>query len=352
MSDALKVLWLLPVLACIGWSIYNYSKLFKQKEELFLQKRSLFLVFGYTTSLLISMINILFTMTANIWLALEARFVGYGLSMFAIYLYLYFLNVKTWMIYYQYQWTKDALQFKWQMIINTNAILDAENDKTKQKEISWFVRNRNKYGNLQFVYRTFGIIHLLFAIICAISATVFLPKNVMVGVSLLAIITICVVLFYCVIIWKTPPFNDIYYIHAENKLIAPVLIIGLIIYVAFWGIEAYLWYEDEVNNAGDIEIVSNVAQIYLLLLWTVLLYISTTLIINKNVERMGRNVKKPSNANLGLQKNIISNKLEKFDLENVLTNEETIDQFMKYLSREFRYYYLSHFSISIYIVIM
>ena len=330
MAEEVKVLWLLPVLCCIGWSLYNYTKLFGHRDELFIAKRSLFLVFGYTTSLILNMISILFTISANLYADADSpvRLSGYGISMITTYLTLYFLNVKTWLIYFQYQWTFYALQLKWQMIINTNVLLDAVNDSD---QLNWFIRTRHKYGKLKFVYKAFGCIHCIFAIICCLVVSLFIPDSfelAVPGIISLSIITLITVIFYVVIIYKTPPFNDIYYIHTENKTIAPVLIIGLLIYVSLWATEATLYYEN--LNEYISRTLANVAQIELLLMWTVLLYISTIKIIHKNVHREELNIKNIP----AIQKNIISSKLNNFTLENVASNPDTIDQFMKYLSRE------------------
>jgi len=282
------------------------------------------------------MINIAFTTAANIYMP-NIRTVGYGLSMLTTYLTLYFLNVKTWMIYYQYQWTYYALQLKWQMIINTNTMVNP-----MKKDINWFIRHRHgkwPFGKLDFVKKLFGCIHLLFAVVCCLSITVFIPyeKSRTVGIILLIIITLTTLIFYAVIVHKTPPFDDIYSIHRENKVIAPVLLIGLTIYIIFGIVEAYIFERDDNPNEELVMILGNVAQIEILLMWTLLLYISTIVIINNNVDtREDAHKQSIQVINLpNLQKNIISSKLKKVDLGTVLSDKDTIDQFMKYLSREF-----------------
>ena len=329
-----EVCYLLPSLGCIAWSIYNYSQLFRYKGEDFLQKRSTFLVFGYTTSLIISMINIAFTTTANIYMSTSVRTAGYGLSMITTYLTLYFLNVKTWMIYFQYKWTYYALQLKWQMIINTNTMVNPN-----KQDINWFIRHRHgkyAFGKLDFVKKLFGCIHLLFAVICCLSISIFIPSNKTraIGIILLIIPTLTTLIFYAVIIRQTPPFEDIYSIHRENKVIAPVLLIGLTIYIIFGIVEAYVYYGEDNPNEKLGRILANVAQIEILLLWTILLWISTVIIIKANVVVQSKEEVKKVIDLPNLQKNIISSKLKKVDLESVLSDRETIDHFMKYLSRE------------------
>eukprot|EP01084_Bolivina_argentea_P161792 281604_1 len=282
------------------------------------------------------MTNITFTtIGTNIYLNPTIRHTGYGISIILTYITLFFLNVKAWFIFYQYKWTKHALQLKWQMIINPN-ILNID----KKDQINWFILNKNKYGNLQYIYKMFGFVHLLFAIVCCICISFLIPSHILIlriiGIAFFICITLFTLVFYTIIIYFTPPFDDIYFIHRENKILAPILLIGIIIYLNLRVIEEYF---NRINNNSLSNIFSISAQYEMLFVWTILLYISTQLIIKQNnkysISNSNRSNLQIDSATDSYSSVTVSDKLKKqLDLKTALSDENTIDSFMKYLSTE------------------
>ena len=213
----------LPNVILIGWFCRNNIKLYQHRNQDFVQKRGLSLALGFNFAVGLMLIAASLTMTSTLYFRDDTiRTSSMILSVLVTYLLVFFLNVKSWMIYYQYYWTHYALQSKWQQIINYNII-------EEQTKSNWFIKNKSKYGSLSYIYKLFGIIHLLLAIIVSILVYLFITQEEQTELRLFTIflmcsITLTMVVFYGVIVKKTPAFEDIYYIHRENKLIAKILL--------------------------------------------------------------------------------------------------------------------------------
>ena len=63
-----------------------------------------------------------------------------------MWLILFVLLTKNWIIFYKYKWTFFTMKSKWQSLINKKII----HDKNKQ---NWYIKNNKKYGNLCYIYK-------------------------------------------------------------------------------------------------------------------------------------------------------------------------------------------------------
>ena len=133
----------------------------------------------------------------------------------------FYLNVKSWMIYFHYYWSIGTLQLEWQQCINRNFV-------RKENTRNWFLRNKSRFGQLTDIYKLFGCIHISFGIICGVSLSLsqFVESKTLSSIclALATIITLPLIVFYAIITAKTPSVKDTFYIHRENKLSARILI--------------------------------------------------------------------------------------------------------------------------------
>ena len=313
----IEALVFLPNLILIVWFCRNNIKLYQHRNQDFVQKRDLSLALGFNFAVGLMLIAATLTMTSTLYFRDDSiRTSAMIVSVLVTYLLVFFLNVKSWMIFYQYYWIHYALQSKWQQIINYSII-------EEQTQSNWFIKNKSKYGLLSYVYRLFGIIHLILATIVSILVYLFITQEEQTELRLFTIflmcsITVAVVVFYGVIVKKTQSFKDIYYIHRENKLIAKILIIGHIILLLFSGTLNYAFEDhpsDRVNRISE-----TFAAYPMLFMWFAINYLSTIVVIKHN-----QDTEDCHNDN---------DEHSKLELIEVVTNEDRINTFMRYLSTE------------------
>ena len=121
---------------------------------MFIQKRSTTLALGFVCTLLYGMATLTYTIIAQLYCDGPALRIAQISAATAFFLLLFYLNTRSWMIYYQYYWNYYALQLDWQQIINSNFV-------EEQHRNNWFIKNKHKYGNLRFVIKLFGTIHFI-----------------------------------------------------------------------------------------------------------------------------------------------------------------------------------------------
>eukprot|EP01084_Bolivina_argentea_P095924 172429_1 len=98
--------------------IYGNLKLYYYRTETFLQKRSLFAVFGLNISLLFAILShmgIIYAQTERNKDYFAYAISSYFASWFSIWT---FLNTKNFLIFFKDKWTFYTLQLKWHKIIN------------------------------------------------------------------------------------------------------------------------------------------------------------------------------------------------------------------------------------------
>eukprot|EP01084_Bolivina_argentea_P196077 336199_1 len=319
------LLCIAPHVTMIPISIYYTIKLYSYRKDIWMQKRSSSLTISFNIALILCMISNVFAVIATLYFNSSYRFFVFIISTSTMFNALYFLNVTNWMSWYKYYWIYYTLQVEWQNIINP----------TNNGNSNWFIKNNNHYGKLSFILKLFGIIHFIAALIFAISlyVTMVVIKSynwrlTLSVVIVLVFIFLAFVIFYVIIRWKTPFFNDTMYVYWESKMYSKILLIGTIFYLLFSVIAAYITSKGEQFR----KIASTITWIELFIIWFSLNYISTVIIPFKN-KRLSTHRKIPGTASshsLELTQSIDENELNK-----VLLQDKSINLFMKYLSREF-----------------
>lgn len=320
---AAESLLFLPSAICITWMIYNNIAVYQHRESEFIQKRGISLVLGFNFAIGMELIVSTLTMIGSLYLFQTLPILEMIITLcraIVVYFCIFFLNVKAWMIYYQYYWTYYTLQLKWQQLINPNFV-DEENKH------NWYIKNKSKYGQLSYIYKLFAIPHCLITIINASIICYYelvhvdtLPFLMLVGFMI--ILTLFLVVFYGVIVKKTPSFDDIYYIHRENILLSRILILGFILIFIVSGVSSYIvevvynWDPKLMRLSGAL---NNYPSMFM---WFGISYLSTSVIIHKNkTQKLPR-----------MESN--SNNLRE-ELNAILRDELQINKFIEYLSREY-----------------
>eukprot|EP01083_Nonionella_stella_P030824 84432_1 len=225
---------LVPSIICIPLSIYSNLKLFKYRNEMLVQKRCSFVVFGLNASIICMMITLLHYGIASISaIPTDHLFTpNYAIILCLVSwcILLFFLNVGSFYIYYQHKYLYYMVQLDWQRIINTHIVQLHETMHTT----NWYIQNHSKYGNLSYISKLFGCYHLICCILA--NAALFTPQ--IGGIISLSMFT-PLILFYAVILHKTPSFEhyeDIFFIHWEHKhharLISILILLQFIVAIA------------------------------------------------------------------------------------------------------------------------
>ena len=328
--------YILPLL-CIILSIYSTIKLLEYKGCMFMQKRSIFIAFGLNISLIIAIIAVVTLDIAIMYNTNQTLFILATIFFFSsFWSVLFFLNTKNWMIHYKYFWTYYTLQLQWQQIINPKI------SETIRKN-NWYIHNNQKYGNLSFISKLFTIFHVIGCSLCIIAMYLGLFSHsqvqIIITISLYSISLIPAMVFYAVIVCKTPSFNDTFHLHWEVKQHRNILIIAMITFAVCIFISIMT---GEPKQIGSIIAVSMLSITYYSMC-----YVSTTMIIKKN-----KHMSKHDNSRtLSLARTLSSlsnqhssnreeKKKKRVLLDHVFMNKKTLNLFMIHLSKELSFFYL------------
>ena len=223
----------------------------------------------------------------------------------------FYLNLRNWLIYYQYKWNLSCIQTKWQSLINPKL----------KDEPNWFIDNHRKYGNKKYMFRLLGSIHLFFAVfggICTYFRLVTDSKIFMMGYVCIIIPTV----FYSIMVCKTPSFDDYYYIHWESKMHAKILVILLVTIVI----------GNIIGGLTHVNVYVMISSPIICLVFFGLNYVSSFALISKNM--------KENDANE--LSNVIAASSE-ITLDQILTKKKAMDAFVDHL-------FIEYVSIFIYII--
>ena len=185
---------------------------------------------------------------------------------------LFFLNTKNWMIYYKYFWTYYTLQLKWQQIINPNI-------SEELKKTNWYIRNIKTCGNLSYIFKLFGIIHIIGCCMCMAAMYIGLLSMhesifiLTVTIVLYSCSLVPAILFYTIIVCKTPSFDDAFYLHWECKVHRNILIMFIVSFIVIIIV---------IGCTQSNNIVSPIAVTSMTIVFYLMSYVSTTMIIKKN----------------------------------------------------------------------
>eukprot|EP01084_Bolivina_argentea_P165980 288275_1 len=311
-------------------SIYGNIKLFKLREQIFLQKRNISIVFGLNATFIITLTSV----SVNQFIAnhsnISVQIFSATLSVTCIWVFLYFINVKNWIIYYKYKWTHFTLQFKWQQLINN----------TDNSDDNWYIKNNYKYGNTLYICKLFGLLHAIGLIITIICTPFYkMGKGNIFAFSLFSMFISA--LLYLIIVLKTPNFDDTFFIHWENKMqckLSSLLICGLV-------------FSSIIGVVTKDRLLANLIAAFITTSTLFALnYVSTFAIWFKNkhmIVNIDTALKSHDNqygieavANFSVMsiENVADKKYKKnnnISVDMILTNDKAIHLFMIYLSKEY-----------------
>eukprot|EP01084_Bolivina_argentea_P156145 272111_1 len=308
-------LYFIPSLICIPIAIYHNFQLNKEKDQMYMYKRQKSIVFGLNTTTILAMCDCVILRISRLSSQnMSPMQVSIMLFLVLWFIFIFVQNVKNWMIYYKYKWTYYTLEYKWQQIINTNIA-------QKYNQTNWYIRNNMKYGKLSYIYKLFALFHLIAFFSCATG--MFLRTNsnstyspLFIGSFLLSMISLLFpIIFFAIIVFNTRNFNDTFFIHWENKIRAKILILLILSFIA-----------TVIITSNDAYIGTGIANVAVVPILFALNYVSTIMIIKKNA----------SNSNIK-STNRNKNKKERKDsvqLEQILSNEQSLHMFMIHLSKE------------------
>ena len=279
---------------CLPISIIGNIKLYQHRNHSFMRKKSKFIVFGLNCSFIFlqiyaPLIPITLCLSLPSWVGMLFLFLFFS----SWWLLLFFLNVRGWILYFNYKWTMAVVQRHWMKIVRSDRTSDdliIETDRERQRQNdyqnqdrnqernqrldlqhydisngsngssipsihsihslrashSWFINNKQRMGNIKFVAPIFGVLHLFGFCLCFVGVVfnigLILFDNIHdVGThkhrdiasqegirsitgSILMVSSLAVPLvFYALIVCKTPIFRDIYHMHWESKVQTQIL---------------------------------------------------------------------------------------------------------------------------------
>eukprot|EP01084_Bolivina_argentea_P313896 543648_1 len=293
-------------------AIYHNKKLYERRHEMFVQKRSLNILFCMNGWVIFTIISIAIAEFASFHSPNGSiiQIISFNTYLVSWWLILYFLISKNWLLFYKYHWTYYTLNSEWQTIINTTATL----------KTNWFIKNNYKYGNIKYISKLFGAL-CTFGVFTGLLSELeylFVYQNATNNVVYVSIVCLSItispaIIFYLVLVAKTPFISDPFFIHYESSMHAKLILTMAITFLIMELIAVFVNYSNALL----------IADIILELLLFLMNYTSTVLIISKIDQNSNIDNDTNTKTDLGMT------------LEDVLQNELTIHSFMIHLSEEY-----------------
>lgn len=313
--------YIFTISLCLYANIWLISQIRTGKISLFAHKRSMFLILGLNLSLFYAIIALLFahigiyyvdnTTVEHVYSSVSILFFLSGL-----WIILYFLNVRNWLIFWNYQHAYSALQLHWQQLINKNV--------NKDNETNCFIRNNHKYGQLLHVAKLSGM-YASFGWFIFFISTVF-PSINHVTLPIGFILLILFIIFYMVITCKTPYQSDTFYIHYESRIHSRLLlVIGLGLATMVMTIEFLPALSDGTTDQDDEILIYIFVGSFLNVMNVVFCamnLVSVRIIDRSNKQRVTVIHKSKGNK-------------DTYNLQLILTNKKAINLFMIHLGKEY-----------------
>ena len=301
----------------ISISIYWIIKQCANNQRMYIKKRALSLYHSLNFSLLFAMIAMMIMLIGFARFPITPQIIVANIGCFSCYYFFYMLLVKNWMIYYKYQWTYYTMQYKWSHIINsTSASTESDNN--------WYIVNNNKYGNLYYIYKLFGIIFFIFYIIGggATSFAIYTKFDIIVCAIVAAItmpIFAAIGIFYFYLVKNTPYIDDAYKIHWESRTHAKLLLLWA--FCCTLTNASYLIFQD-IHAFPVFGTLMNVTLF-------MMIFVSTAYLAK---------IQRDINTNTELVNPMRNNSVkvsDQINIDNMLSNEAMIHAFMVHLSTEY-----------------
>lgn len=312
-GSAIEGITFLPYLLTIPLSIYGIIWFrFKTKDEIYATKRSLFLSYGLKISLSFGILmtfcahGTVFYISDDFTTALVSTVIL--LYLFSWYLILYFLIIKSWLLYYKYKFSFYTLQLEWQQLINSNII------QTSQKT-NWYIHNNHKYGNLKYMTKRGAFVAFLGYIWFILY---FINTEVPAVLAIGFFCTLLFIIFYIIILCKTPYKKDTYFFHWESRMHSRLLSLCFLMMVIMAMTFAI------VPNPPYPYIFVGSIHIFISSVFCCMILVSTFCVVRKNtVIPVLRHTKSTDNN------------YKRYTVELLLSNKKSANAFMKYLAKEF-----------------
>eukprot|EP01084_Bolivina_argentea_P007966 14909_1 len=328
-----EALSLIPYVFVIPLTIYWNTILWKHRSAMFVQKRSVFILFGMNMSLLVviitsvnSQIGIMYNL--GIFLSRTLPMIIAWTAM------LFFLITKNWLIYWRFYWQYYTLQLSWQRLINSKVINNPQHNNK-------FVKYNHKYGRIAFTAQVCGTV----ALFCAVMNILFYALSEYGYVTLGRVFAtfamlsmLFLVILYVIIVCKTPVFQDTFFIHWESKIIAKILLSTMLITLAL--VTTVLLVQ--VHEKSYLYLAIFLFPILAISL-CIMSYVSTMVIINKNTNNSSgasaNNDEKHIMTELAYSTHKIASSIDSngisIDVNMILADEQCVNLFMRHLSKEF-----------------
>lgn len=311
-------------LICVVSSINGILRLYKIRDEMYIRKRSIYIILGMNMPLILLIISLNIGLCARIHNYPIIEFVTDLLSVLCWWIFVYFFNIKSWIMYYKQKWIYFALKFKWKKMLHSGY---TNND-------NWFIKNNHKWGNRLYVSKIFAIFYLIGLSLGIIGSILdyFQHLHSSIASAFISIPFLISTIICIIIVWKTERSsskeNDIFHIHWESKIISIILLSFITTYLIF----VYLSY-DNLNRINDEKIIYLSFTPLFVIFPTILIHISTYIIRAKNRHPFASDNK---NRKRRLRSFSGSRSVKPITLEQVLSNEKSVHHFMVYLSKELR----------------
>eukprot|EP01084_Bolivina_argentea_P040583 74982_1 len=166
------------------------------------------------------------------YIALNKRFIVMDIIYITIYSFCIYsiatlLALRFWCLWYYVKWTKATIDAEWKIHIS------------KQESQNWFIINQEKYGTIHYASRIATTYLLTSMILFCIPRyiTVIQPNNSLASIiaGLFNVLILALPLISgCVMWFRTPAFNDSFDLVREHRLIARILVILIILYLAVY----------------------------------------------------------------------------------------------------------------------
>jgi len=318
----LNIVVVIPALIWLSLATYGIHKLNQHKNDEYIRKRPRWVLFGINISLFMGMLS---TILMSPVFAFPSELVSIYVMAIAVscvalnlWCIIGMLTIRSWLIFYHYHLSHFLVESHWKEII----------DSKYQSTRNWFVANQHTFGNLQYVARLFGAVHFLMGVMCSVAVVMRVQYDESSSSSsYFQVFTIgmtsIAVLFYAVIVCKTPRFNDYHLIHRESALQSCIIALTVPFAIVANVVERFS------NLSVFFAILSSGAS----LLFFAMLYVSTFWLLSKS-ERHNDSLRGGGGGDRTDQERNAGAKLT-VTFEAILINKLAFDAFMEHLFSEY-----------------
>ena len=313
--------------------LWGNLKLSHYRYSLFMKKRSLSLTFGLNICFIMAIISIT-NVRGNI--INNYKFIFTLISLFVcmlnIWLLLFLLNMRCWLIYFRNERNYYTLKLEWQEIINPTITRN-------RKDSNWFYNN-NHYGKFNFIVKLFGFIHFILCLLSSFGLIVGYIHNhnnnhsnhsqliMFLSSSLITITFLLAIIFNIIITIKIPYIHDPFKIHWEMS-VQQKLIISCLFLNSFM----YFTYHQFIKII-DFELFISIMTWISSFIFYVLGHLSTFHLISKAI-KASINGSQKKKKNINDQERLAQQQKSDIKIEFILSNKETLNSFMTHISKEF-----------------